>query len=82
MKISKKLQGVFIAALIAITFFSFKSDSNTNVRGWLRITEKVTEVLTPHGSKETIIIKDYSFNFFDYERSNLVLEKKSDKVKE
>jgi hypothetical protein len=82
MKISKQQKGFFIAALIAITFFSFKSDSITDVRGWLRITEKVTEILTPHGSKETIIIKDYSFSFFDHERSNIVLEKKSDKMKE
>lgn len=81
MKISKKQMGLVIAALIAISFFSFNSSTFTDMGAGIVVTERTTELLAPHGGKETVIIRDYQFKYYKSALDSVVLEKKSDKMK-
>lgn len=75
MKISKN--NGLIVALIAITFFSFNSNSISSYSGGFTVTETKSETLTPQGVKETKVSKDYNFSFLGNSSSDVVVIKES-----
>lgn len=76
MQISKRKCG-FVAALIAIAFFSYSSKNSSSYQGGLKVVEKTTEMLAPHGGKETVVVKDYSFNFTKSADSHVTIIKQN-----
>lgn len=73
MKISKKY--AFIAAFLAITFFSFNLNSNTSYKANFNVTETTLETLKPHGVREVKVQKDYSISFFGNSSKDLKMMK-------
>lgn len=79
MKISKNQKGFAIAALLAMTFFSFYKSSMTDFEIGVTVTEKLIEVPSFGGGKESLTIRDYRFNYYNSEEVGVTLEKREKK---
>jgi len=80
MKISKT-QGVVVAAIIAITFFSFKGTYSSEFNAGFTVEESKKESLVPQVSKEIVTRKTYDFRLNRKSDQEVQIEKESKKVK-
>ncbi|WP_415888717.1 hypothetical protein ACMXYV_11985 [Neptuniibacter sp. SY11_33] len=76
MKISK-IKGVVIAALIAMTFFSFQASSSFSLDTDFTVEERSSEVSAPDGSKEVYVSKNYKFKISKESDKNVVISKQA-----